>query len=151
MLLGSAVYRLTPYALDLIDIHLTILQLFILIGFVVFMAVTEGYMGFQKQFSPRTAARALYLYRNPVLAHVLFAPLFCMAFFHASRRRKVVSFFVTGMILVLIVLVRTLDQPWRGIIDAGVVVGLCWGILSLFIFSILAFTNPAFSYSPEVD
>ncbi len=34
-------------------------------------------------------------------------------------------------IIVLILLVHRLDQPLRGIIDAGVVVGLSWGIVSL--------------------
>ena len=30
----------------------------------------------------------------------------------------------------LIVLIRKLDQPWRGIVDAGVVVGLGWGLVA---------------------
>jgi thiamine transporter ThiT len=73
-----------------------------------------------------------------------------MGFFYASRRRKITSFSVTSAIIVLIVLVRLLSQPWRGIIDAGVVVGLLWGVISLIIFSLQAFTSKDFSYSPEV-
>jgi hypothetical protein len=115
------------------------------------MAYAEGYRGFQKAFSPRVAARALYLKKNPCLLHVLLAPFFCMGFFHASRRRKITSFSVTSGIIVLILLVRLLPQPWRGIIDAGVVVGLAWGLISLIIFSYQAFTQKEFKYSPEVS
>ena len=49
--------------------------------FIVFMAYSEGYRGFQKMFSPRTAARALYLFNYPSLWSGLLAPLFCMGFF----------------------------------------------------------------------
>jgi hypothetical protein len=31
----------------------------------------------------------------------------------------------------LVLLVGMLPQPWRGIVDAGVVVGLGWGIVAL--------------------
>ena len=31
-------------------------------------------------------------------------------------------------------LVRQLAQPWRGIVDAGVVVGLIWGVMALIAF-----------------
>ena len=50
----------------------------------------------------------------------------------------------------LILLVGLLEQPWRGIVDAGVVVGLTWGLVSLLIFSVLAFAQADFGYSPEV-
>ena len=33
--------------------------------------------------------------------------------------------------IVLIVSVRQLPQPWRGMVDAGVVVGLTWGVVSI--------------------
>ncbi len=31
-------------------------------------------------------------------------------------------------------LVRALAQPWRGIVDAGVVVGLTWGCVAILVF-----------------
>jgi uncharacterized membrane protein YedE/YeeE len=46
--------------------------------------------------------------------------------------------------------VRLLSQPWRGIIDGGVVVGLAWGLVSLVIFGYQAFTAEDFPFSPEV-
>lgn len=73
-----------------------------------------------------------------------------MGYFYATRRRKITSISVTIGIIVLVILVRLLPQPWRGIIDGGVVVGLAWGLISLFLFSVKAFTSASFNYSPEV-
>jgi F0F1-type ATP synthase membrane subunit a len=57
---------------------------------------------------------------------------------------------VTTGIVVLVLLVRAVPQPWRGIIDLGVVVGLAWGIISIVVFSIQAFFSDTFDYSPDV-
>jgi hypothetical protein len=150
LLLGSAVFRLTPLALDAFSyewhwLHWT--------GFVVvvfFMAYAEGYRAFQKAFSPRVAARARYLLTHRNMLHMLLAPLFCMAYFHAPRRRQITSLSVTAGIIVLVILVRLLAQPWRGIIDGGVVVGLAWGLVSLTVFGFQALTADEFPYAPEV-
>ena len=149
-MLASAVYRLTPLAIDAFsyDWHLLHWIAFTLI--VLFMAYMEGYRAFQRAFSPRVAARARYLGDHPDLLHALLAPLFCMAYFHALKRRQIASLLVTAGIIVLVILVRLLPQPWRGIIDGGVVVGLAWGLLSLLVFSYQALTAKTFSYSPEV-
>jgi hypothetical protein len=117
---------------------------------VLFMAYVEGYRAFQQGFSPRVAARARYLQHHGCLSHLIFAPLFCMGFFHATRRRQVTSISVTAGIILLVLLVRLLDQPWRGIVDAGVVVGLAWGLVSLAVFGFQALTAGTFPYSPEV-
>jgi DMSO/TMAO reductase YedYZ heme-binding membrane subunit len=115
------------------------------------MAYAEGYRGFQKGFSPRVAARAKYLKDKPDLMRSLLAPFFCMGYFHASRKRKIVSISLTIAIIGLVLMVGRVPQPWRGIIDVGVVIGLAWGIISLFIFTVQAFTSKEFKYSPEVQ
>jgi FtsH-binding integral membrane protein len=114
------------------------------------MAYSEGLMGFQRGFSPRVAARARYLRTHPQLHFVVLAPLFCMGFFHATRRRRIMSFALTAGIVALVLAVRLLPQPWRGIVDAGVVVGLAWGLLSLIVFSARALGGADFAASPEV-
>ena len=150
LLLGSAVFRLAPLAIEAYSYAFSWYHWLSLFLILVFMTYAEGYKGFQKGFSPRVASRALYLKNNPRFLHVVFAPFFCMGFFHASRRRKITSVSVTSGIIVLIILVRFLTQPWRGIIDAGVVVGLVWGLISLIIFIFQAFTSKEFAYSPDV-
>jgi len=61
------------------------------------------------------------------------------------------SYALTAMIICFIIIARMLPQPWRGILDAGVVVGLSIGIISILYFLILANRNPdSISVSPEV-
>ena len=149
LLLGSALYRLYPYAQELCGMDFDWTHWLALAASLIFMGYAEGYKGFHLKFSPRVAARALYLKQNPTFLRVLFAPLFCMGFFHATRKRKIVSYCLTLMIIGLIVWVRTLTQPWRGIVDAGVVLGLGWGLVSVWIFSVQAFFGKGFNVSPE--
>jgi hypothetical protein len=150
LLLVSAVYRLTPRAWEAYSYPWSWYHWFTFGAIVVFMAYFEGYRAFQQGFSPRVAARARYLRSHPRFVHVLFAPLFCMAYFHAQRRRQIVSLSVTAGIIILIILVRLLAQPWRGMVDGGVIIGLAWGLASLLYFSYQAFTAAHFPYSPEV-
>lgn len=150
MLLGSAAIRLAPVAAAGFLFHFSFFHWTFLLFIVAGMAYAEGYHGFQKRFSPRAAARARYLRANPRVVWVCFAPLFCMGYFHATRRRKITSVFLTLGIIILIILVRLIEQPWRGIIDAGVVVGLLWGIASLLVFSLQALLSDEYAYSAEV-
>jgi hypothetical protein len=150
LLIGGAVFRLGPLAVDSFSYDWSWYHWTSLVLFCFFMLYTEGYRGFQKGFSPRVAARALYLRSHPDMLHLVFAPLFCMAFFHATRRRRLVSISLTSGIITLVLLVRLVPQPWRGIIDAGVVLGLVWGLLSLTIFSYQALVSGRFDHSPEV-
>ena len=102
-----------------------------MIAWSLFNAYAEGYRGFHLRFSPRTVARAFYLVENPTPLRVILAPAFCMGLFGATRKVLITSWIVVIMVVLLVMLIRVLDQPWRGIIDAGVVVGLFGGLLSL--------------------
>ena len=149
-LLGGAIYRLTPVALEAFARELTWYHWLLAVVNVVFMAYSEGFHGFQRKFSPRVAARAKYLKAQGNLTLTIFAPLFCMGYFRAVVRVKVVAYLLTIGIVLLIFLVHQTPQPWRGIIDIGVVVGLGWGIVTLCIYSAHAFRTEDFTYSPEV-
>ena len=148
-LIGYAVWRLTPFALEIVDYPMSQLQWAILLVYTLFMAYSEGYKGFQQAFSPRVAARALYISHHPKPQFVLLAPFFVFGYFHATRKRMITSYVLTIMIIGLVILVRFLDQPWRGIVDVGVVIGLLWGLLSMLYFFVHAFSKADFSYSPE--
>ncbi len=149
-LLLSACYRLWPKAVNAFTYPFSWYHWSTLAAIVIGMAYAEGYKGFQKAFSPRTAARARYLRQNPRIGHVVLAPFFCMGYFHATKRRKITSISLTLGIIVLIVLVSFVSQPWRGIIDLGVVVGLAWGIVSLLAFGFQAMGREPYPYAPEV-
>lgn len=149
-LLASAVYRLGPLAVEAFSYPFAWYHWASLLLVVLFMAYAEGFVGFQQRFSPRVAARARYLLRHPRASFILLAPFFCMGYFHATRRRQITSLTLTVGIIALVLLVRLVPQPWRGIVDSGVVVGLAWGVLSLVFFGIQALAVRDFSYSPEV-
>jgi len=146
-----AIWRLAQYTLEAFEMPFTTLQWTAIVANVVFMAWSEGYRGFQQKFSPRAAARALYLYRTPTRWWTrLLAPLFCFGYFQASRRVVIATWSVTTGIVMLVLVVHQLDQPWRGIIDAGVVVGLTWGVVSLLACYIKAFGTGEYPSPPEV-
>jgi hypothetical protein len=149
-LLGFAIWRLTPMAMEIFHYQLTPLHWAALVGNIVFMAYSEGYKGFQKGYSPRVAARCLYLSKNTTWVNGLLAPLFVMGYFHATRRRLIGTYLLTTMIIGFIILIHYVHQPIRGIIDAGVVVGLGWGVSSLIYYLLVAFNREDFKYSPEV-
>ena len=148
-LLGWAIFRLYPHAADAIREGLSIPQWIILVIWTIFMLGAEGYRGFQKKFSPRTAARVRFLRDHPNVSHALLAPLFCMGYFYATRKTKIVAICLTAGIILLVVLVKLCPQPWRGIIDFGVVLGLTYGLISFFAYIYQALTRESFPHSPE--
>jgi hypothetical protein len=149
LLFCSALFRLFPYARELSNMTLSISHWAALGASLLFMGYMEGYKGFQCRFSPRAAARALYLKDHPTPLRILLAPLFCMGFFHAPRRRRIAAYSLTTMIIILIILIRHFPQPWRGIVDAGVLLGLGWGVITVWYFAFRAFFGNSFSVSPE--
>lgn len=148
--LGSAILKLAVISFQLDFSSLALWQWLIMLLWVAFMAYFEGYKGFQKGFSPRVAARIRYLAYHVTLKRLLLAPLFCLGFFDAERKRVVFIVCLTIGIILLVKLVENMPMPWRGIMDAGVVVGLSWGLVSMVLFSISAFLDKSFSYSAEV-
>ena len=142
-LLLFAVYRLLPVALELRFIPLGAVQSAALAFSVVYMIYAEGYRGFHRGFAPRVVLRADYLRRHPRTIHTALAPLFCMGYIHATRRRRLFSYGLTAMIVCFVLIARQLPQPWRGIVDAGVVAGLIVGIASIFYFLLMLYRDPA--------
>lgn len=149
VLLGQAIYRLTLISLAGLSMTLHWYHWAALAGWSFFMAYGEGYHGFQKSFSPRVAARAAYLSRHATVIRALLAPLFCMGYFHIERRRQVVVISVSLMVIGFIIGAHYLPQPWRGIVDLGVVIGLVWGVVALGFFAVQAFTG-RLTHAPEV-
>jgi len=129
---------------------LTNLQAGIYVITCLFFAYAEGYRGFQKKFAPLVVKRSFTLVpsaaaitttstaangssrsRSSPRWHLVLAPLYSMGLFHATAKRAMVSRCVTLGVAALVFMVKGLPYPYRNIVDAGVVVGLTWGSLSL--------------------
>lgn len=132
-----AIARLSLRVVDMLNYSLNIWQWLGLILFAFYMAYAEGYKGFHLNFAPRVITRAsIFLENNSFknALYVIFAPLLCMGYIHSTKKRKLISFVLTSAIIVLVLLVGRLPQPWRGIVDVGVVLGLFLGVSSIVYF-----------------
>jgi hypothetical protein len=148
-ILTSAIVRLTPYAVDAVRSGLTGPQIALSAAWVAFMVWSEGYRGFQQRFSPRVVVRALVLGAARPSGWTVIAPIVAMGLVHATRRRLIASWALTAMIIGFILLLRITPQPWRGIVDAGVVTGLAWGAVSVLVFWVRALAGSPPQADPE--
>ena len=126
-ILFSAVSRLYPKVEAAMNWDLTPMHWGFAVWWTVFMLYSEVYRGFYLRFSPCAVARAWHLGRHPRALHVVLAPLFCMGFFHGSRRRLVKSWVLSCLIVCFVLIAHSIPQPWRGLVDLGVVLGLIGG------------------------
>ncbi len=149
LLLGKAILGMQPHVNEALAEPFALLHWIILIGFCFFMLYFEGYKGFQKKYSPRTAARVRYLRDHPNILHYLLAPLFCMGYFFANRKTKLKAYILTIGIALLVMAMNKCPQPWRGIVDLGVMLGLSWGLVAFWVFCFQALTQKNFPHSPE--
>ena len=150
LLLGFACWRLSLYTIESISMPLNWMHWIVFIAWTIFMAHGEGYKGFQLKFSPRFAARCKYLSSHATWLQTLLAPLFCMAYFHAPKKRVVATYALTIMIIAFIFAFRLIPQPWKGLLDFGVVFGLLWGAVSTAYYCFKAFTDENFNRDNEV-
>lgn len=129
LLLGLSVWRLSAPAAEAFAHELGPVHLGFAAVWCAFMVYAEGWRGFHRQFAPRVARRASELPADPLW--MALAPVVAMGFVRATRKRRIVSWCLTLGIVGLVIVVRQLPQPWRGLVDLGVVLGLATGTASL--------------------
>lgn len=136
-ILMKAIRRVIPIAMEPFSkadgvVPLTNFQLGAYVLTCLFFAYAEGYKGFQLKFSPLVVARSFTLQpKTSPIHHLLLAPLYSMGLFHATKKRMIVSWSVTIGVATIVAAVKRMPYPWRNIVDAGVVVGLSWGTISI--------------------
>jgi hypothetical protein len=150
-ILVEPVIRLLPRALEPIaDGSLSGAGVLAYVASILGLAYSEGYRGFQLRFSPRVIVRALVVAQRGGPLLILLAPLMAMGLIHANRRRLIGSWVLMLCIVSLIVLVSLLEQPWRGAIDAGVVVGLSWGTVATLVLMVRALRGNIPTIDPDL-
>ncbi|MGB1191558.1 MAG: hypothetical protein ACPG3T_01410, partial [Pseudomonadales bacterium] len=61
------------------------------------------------------------------------------------------STLLSTMIIIFVLLFKHIPQPWRGIFDAAVVLGLIWGLTATAVFCYQAFMTSKPVADPEVS
>ena len=149
--LSYGVAKVVPIVLDGLGAIEEVWQWGLLAVTLLFFAYVEGYRGFQLGFSPRVVSRAWVVSEETSEAplwHKVLAPAFCIGYFHGTTRRVITSWAVTTVIFAVVIGVKQLDNPYRAIIDAGVIVGLMWGILSIIVLYVASLQSQK---PPEYD
>lgn len=149
-LLGFAIWRLLPYATELLTFELPLWQLIVLVIWCVFMIYTEGHQAFGKQLAPRVVARAQHISQHGNWNMIILAPLYCIGYFGAPKKRIIASYIVIVAIVSLVIAVRFVPEPWRAIIDAGVILGISCGIGYLLFYSLRALKTRKLVADPEI-
>ncbi len=149
--LAYAIVRLSAVAADAWQFDFTLPQWLVLMVNSLLMLWAEGYRGFQRRFSPRAAARVLHLYRAASPLQALLAPAFCVGLVGATPRLLRTTWIGTGLIVLAVLVVQRLPQPWRGIVDVGVVLGLSWGLLSFLQMTAAALRGGVYPTDPAVS
>ncbi|MEM7448573.1 MAG: hypothetical protein AAF355_10060 [Myxococcota bacterium] len=131
-ILIQAIARLAPLALEpWVSGSMDSVQIAIYLGWVGLNAYAEGYRAFQLRWAPRVVQRAYYVGRHGSTLEAVLAPIYSMGLFGGSRRSMLVSWTLLLCVALAVLVVRQFPQPWRGIVDGGVVVALCWGLIAL--------------------
>ena len=131
--LSFPVARLSQKVVIALDMDLGTAHWVFAVFWVIFMLYTEAWRGFHKQFTPRTMSRALWVSQHGTPLQKLLAPLLSMGYFHATRRRLLGTWILTVCIVGFVLVIHLLPQPWRGLVDLGVVLGLSAGVLTMLV------------------
>jgi len=143
--LASAVIKLTPRTVEALQWpELGVVHIAFAVIWTGWMVYAEGYRGFQGGFAPRVAARAMHLGRDPnrSLVSVILAPAYAIGLFGARKRTMIVAWTVIVLVVIAVLIVQQMTQPWRGLVDLGVVAGLAYGALSVLWFTVRAARDP---------
>ena len=146
--LGSAVVRLTPAALSPTQCHESEDRGIVLSEPAFMVAVV--FFGYAEHYKAACVQRALTLSQpNCALIHRALAPMYVMGLVHASRGRLLTAYAVIVSVSVLAVLfVDHVPYPQRGMIDAGVAIGLGWAAAAIFALYVRALAGFG---APDVD
>jgi hypothetical protein len=129
-ILGFAVYRLGSRGVATVTAGLGGLEWLALAALTAVFLYMEGFQAFQVRWVPKVVLRLKAL-RQPRWWQVPLAPLYGMGLLGPSGRAVLPAWVGTGAIVLAIVVVSRLPEPWRGIVDIAVASALCYGTVAL--------------------
>ncbi len=130
-LFTSAIYRLGTRGVATIQAGLGWGEWSVLVLLTVAFVYGEGFRALDRRWVPRLVDRALLLRDDPRLFVRLLAPLYGLSLVGAGRDDLIRGWLLTAAILGAALIVRTLPDPWRGIVDFAVAAALAWGLVAI--------------------
>ena len=130
-LFASAIYRLGARGVETIQAGLGWGQWSLLVLLTVAFVYGEGFRVLDRRWVPMLVERALLLRDHPRLLVRLLAPLYGLSLVGAGRNDLIRGWLLTTSILGAVLIVRTLPDPWRGIVDFAVAAALAWGLVAI--------------------
>lgn len=132
-LMATGVYRLAERGAAAVRGGLSPLEWAVLLGLTAGMIWFEGFRGIQQRFVPRVHRRAARVHARR-LRWRLAAPLYAMSLVGGRRRMVWKARLGIAAIVGAVLLIRSLPEPWRGIVDVAVAVALGWGLVALLLY-----------------
>lgn len=130
-LFAWAVYRLGGRGIAVIREGLGGAEWLALIALTFALVYVEGIRALDRRWVPALMDRVRDLRRERSLTVRLLAPLYGLSLIGLPRARLVRGWLGTSAIVLAIVLVRLLPEPWRGIVDFAVAAALAWGLAAI--------------------
>lgn len=131
LLLGKAVMRLGWRGWIVLSDGVTAFQGFVAVLLVGAFLYGEGMLALERRWVPSLLHRVDRLPDEGNRWNRLGAPLYAMSLIGAPAKTLVRAWAGVGAIVVAVLVVRALPDPWRAMIDLAVAAALAWGLLAL--------------------
>ncbi len=130
-LFASAIYRLGTRGVAAIQAGLGWGEWSVLVLLTVAFVYGEGFRALDRRWVPGLVERAVLLRDDPRLFVRLLAPLYGLSLVGVGRDALIRGWLLTTAILGVVLIVGTLPDPWRGIVDFAVAAALSWGLVAI--------------------
>jgi hypothetical protein len=126
----QAITRLGARGVHTIANGLTAFEWAVLVLLTLVFVYGEGFRGIQQHFAPRVVQRLHELFARRARWQLL-GPLYLLSLVGAAPRTMLRAWIGVAAIVVAVLIIRALPEPWRGIIDFAVVAALTWGLIAI--------------------
>ncbi len=132
VLVARALLGMSPEIGDMLATPLNAWHQIGLVVIVLVFGLGKGYFIFRQRFCPSYVSRIGELSLPPVkLLNAVLAPLYCLNLIGAERRQLVRGYAIVTGIILMIISVKIVPSPWRGMILTGVALALTWAALEI--------------------
>ena len=130
-LFAWAVYRLGARGLETLRSGLGVFEWTAAVVLTAAFVYGEGLVALDRRWVPRLFERARRLRGERRLLPRVLAPLYGLALLGSDRAEVARGWAGTLAIVVAVLVVRALPEPWRGIVDFSVAAALAWGLSAI--------------------